>query len=270
MRALRLRVKALLLASLSLAAVGCGSLLEITRTAPTPIPLEPRPTPELRENVSRQTAYAGDVLSRVKAAGAEAGNAAVRQAERAARFVESAVGAPVHRIEVEADQWGRPLPAPDYEKVLKHARDRLAEAREAWSRYRRSLDAARAEQMGRKSRTEVSSGWLRWLAGLGWTGVLLGAALVVFLVPNRVLVLLARSAVDALRAVLKEAVLRATATLEQVVEGVQRAKGRLDRRSADALREELRRTTTPAARRSIARVKEDVKDQLEREEQTNG
>ncbi|MFO7957217.1 MAG: hypothetical protein R6X33_08950 [Candidatus Brocadiia bacterium] len=270
MRALRLRVKALLLACLSLAAFGCGSLLEITRTAPTPIPLEPRTTPELRESVSRQTAYAGDVLARVKAAGAEAGNSAVRQAEQAARFVESAVGAPVHRIEVGVDESGRPLPAPDYKEVLEQAQTVLAEARQAWSRYRRSLDAARAEQMGRKSRTEVSSGWLRWLSGLGWTGVLLGAALVTFLVPNRVLVLLARSAVETLRAVLREAALRATGTLEQVVEGVQRAKGRMDPRSTDALRKELRRTTTPESRRAIAHMKEKVKDELQKEEQING
>jgi len=266
----RLRWTTVLLACLSAATVGCGSLLEITRAAPTPIPLEPRPAPELRESVSRQTAYAGDVLARVKVAGVGAGNVAVGQAQRAARFVESAVGAPVRRLQVRADELGRPLPTPDYDKLLRQAENALSEARNAWSRYRESLDRTRTEQMGGERSTEVSSGWLGWLTGLGWTGVLLGMALVVFLVPNQVLVLLARSAVDALRALLRELILHAGDTLKQVVEGVQRAKGEMDHRNADVLREELRRATTPAARRAIARIKEEVKDELRREEQING
>ncbi len=262
-------VRVLLLLWLALPAAGCGSLVQVTRTEPTPIPLEPRPAPELRESLSRQAAYARDVLARVRAAGAEAGSAAVAQAERAARFVETALGAPARRLEVEEDESGRPLPAPQHDRTLRHAERQLAGQREARARYLQSLDRARAEQMGLRRGTEVSSGWLRRLTGLGGTGLLLAAALLVFLVPNQVLVLLIRSAVGAARAVLGELALRATGALNQVVEGVQRAKGRMDPGSVQTLHEELNRTTSPTARRCIARIKEDVKDKLHEEEETH-
>ncbi len=244
---------------------GCGSLLRIERSAPVCLPPPPRPAPELEESIRCQAAYVGDVLDGVLAAGAEAGSAAVERASRASSVVQSYLGLPVRRIPVlleSAADVDVPLPFvnPDFDTALDRTLEALRAYRNAAARHSAEMDRLRAEAGTTPTRTEVGSGWLGWVAGLGWAVLPLGAVAMLILVPNEVLVLVARTLVNALRGLLKEVLLRATGALEQVLEGVQRGREQMPDEAREQLDAQLLEATSPATRKTVALIKEDIRE----------
>jgi ABC-type multidrug transport system fused ATPase/permease subunit len=247
---------------------GCGSLLKIEKTEKTPIPLEPRPAPDMEEAARQQAAYAADVLAAVYALGARARDAAVDQAHRAAAFVESFLGGPQARLAVQvaapiaAD--GSPSLAPNggFEAALKRAESALQKYRKAIAAHAAELDRLRSQQMGMSAGTSITSPWLSWIGSLGWAAVPL-ALLVLFLIaPKQAVWGLICAVWNALKAIVGELVLRATRGLQQVVEGIEKAKAKMDPASLDVLKQELVASTTPATRKAIAVIQETVKDKL--------
>ena len=255
-----------------LACAGCGSLLHVTSREPAPIPVEPRPSAELAETISEQAAYAADVLGRVLARGAQAGNAAVEQATRAARLVESYLGSPARRLALPPAQAGRGTqpeqepgaglaPCADFERAYRAAEKALLAYRKDLAAHARDLDARRNEQMGVPRETRISSGWLAWLSALGPVGIIALAALALALGGRPALALL-RSAWGLLKSVSAWLFTRSARALDDVVEGIERAKARMPDEAAEALREELLAVTTPETRATIDRAKVGIKERL--------
>ncbi len=246
---------------------GCGLFGDGVKQ--DPIPLDPRPPVDLREDISRQAAYAADVLDAVEVLGAEPASEAVAQAADSADLVESYLGPPIERIPVAVETPGtgpdarRLGPCPVHERYLERAREALELWREAQAEHEEDLDDLREEQM------ERGGGGRPWfislLLGLGWWLLPLAVLGLLVLLPEQVVGKIVGGVIDAVRAVVGEIVLRATHTLAHVVEGVQRAKGEMEPEQLDVLRQKLTDSTTLADKERIALIKERVKADLSAE-----